>query len=282
MTLNELKKQFLDELIKNYPINEIESFFYMLTEHYLALRRLDIALNPNLILKESMAPFFTEALAKLKKEFPIQYIIGSTDFMGLSFKVDENVLIPRPETEDLVSWILSSFEDKKDIKILDIGTGSGCIPISLASRMEDVHVEAMDISEKALNMARFNAEINKVTIDFILEDILETSQLNPSYDIIVSNPPYVRESEKKFMQKNVLKHEPKLALFVRDDDPLVFYEKIAQLSFPALKNKGQLYFEINQYFGEELIKLLNEIGFHTVELKKDIYGEDRMVRAIKN
>ena len=282
MKIRALQEAFRKKLNSLYEIEEINSFFYMLSEAYLSKTRLDIALNPDEELNDDNSNLFLQALAQLTKDYPIQYIIGEIEFMDLRFKVNEHVLIPRPETEELIRWILSN-EDKTCTKsILDIGTGSGCIPITLAKALPNSNISSIDISKKALEVAKINALKNMVNIKFQLSDILQTDQLRNRYDIIVSNPPYVRESEKTQMHNNVLQYEPDLALFVSDDDPLIFYRHIALLARESLKPKGLLYFEINQYLGPELYTILEELGFIKIELKKDMYGADRMIRAVKN
>ncbi len=286
MTFNNLKKIFYTKLLKHYPKQEIDSFFYLLTEAFIGFKKVDIALEPGYRIDENQKQKFISALAKLKEEYPIQYIIGETEFYGLTFKVNKDVLIPRPETEELVNWVLqnlksSSTADK--LKILDIGTGSGCIAIALAKELSTYEVWALDISDKALSIAKENAKLNHVNINFIQKDILKKIHLNTKFDIIISNPPYVRELEKKQMQTNVLKYEPHLALFVENDNSLLFYDKIANVAKEYLAEKGRLYFEINQYLGKETIELLQVKGFKNIELKKDIFGVDRMVKAeIKN
>ena len=213
--------------------------------------------------------------------------------MGLSFKVNENVLIPRPETEELVDWIVSEekriergkdirIEGQKDLKILDIGTGSGCIAIALAKNIPNAQVYAIDVSLEALKVAKMNADKNEVSVTFLEKDILHTENLLDQFDIIVSNPPYVRNLEKHEIKNNVLEHEPHLALFVEDFDALIFYRKIALLATKNLKSGGQLFFEINQYLGMEMIELLTDLSFSNIELRKDIYGNDRMTRAVWN
>jgi release factor glutamine methyltransferase len=224
------------------------------------------------------------AMAELKKQKPIQYILGETEFYGLPFLVNENVLIPRPETEELVALILAEGKGKREegkVRILDIGTGSGCIPIALKKHLPEAEVSAIDVSEKALALAMKNAELNQVDFHFRLQDILATDDLESSFDIIVSNPPYVRHLEKIEIQPNVLQYEPHLALFVADDDALLFYRKIAALAQKHLTPKGKLYFEINQYLGKETVALVESFGFTEVRLHQDIYGNDRMVSAVK-
>lgn len=283
MKIKEYRSQFIQALAPIYDIGEAESFFYLVLEEKHQLKRIDLALQPDLIFSAEEIGNWNTILEQLKKEIPIQYLLGKTSFYGLDFEVNENVLIPRPETEELVEWILESQKSKvgsTSLKILDIGTGSGCIAISLAKNSANAKVCALDVSEKALATARKNAEINRVNVTFINQNILETLDLGQEFDIIVSNPPYVRNLEKQEIKKNVLDNEPHLALFVDDNDALIFYRKIAQLAQKNLKSNGQLYFEINQYLGKEMIELLEEMGFKGIELRQDIYGNDRMMRAI--
>ncbi|MCA0932329.1 peptide chain release factor N(5)-glutamine methyltransferase [Lutimonas saemankumensis] len=281
MHIKSIKNLFHHKLKTYYPAREINSFFHMLTENYLNKSRLELALEPELKLDQKDSDIFLDALAKLEEEYPIQYIIGHTEFMGMRFKVNYNVLIPRPETEELIHWILESTIKNKKLYILDIGTGSGCIPISLSKQLPDAKIDAIDISKEALKIAAENALENEVRINFEHDNVLGLNKLSRSYDIIVSNPPYVRKSEKTKMRNNVLKYEPELALFVEDEDPLIFYRKIGELACSSLKRSGYLFFEINQYLAEDVIKLLEAMGFESVELKKDIYGSDRMIRALK-
>jgi release factor glutamine methyltransferase len=244
----------------------------------------DIALQPDLAFSETELESWSFILDQLKKEIPIQYLLGTTHFYGLEFEVNSAVLIPRPETEELVDWIIQNSKLKAQnskLKILDIGTGSGCIGIALAKNLPNAQVFALDVSEQALATAKKNAEKNQVQLTFIHQSILETLDLAQEFDIIVSNPPYVRELEKLEIKKNVLDNEPHLALFVEDNDALIFYRKIAQLAQKNLNPKGQLYFEINQYLGQETLILLLEMGFKNCELRQDIYGNDRMIQCSK-
>ncbi len=278
------KSTFLQELSSLYDEKEIESFFYIVLECFHNIKRIDLALNPEMEMDAMQLLRWESVLSELKKEKPIQYIVGETEFYGLPFLVNENTLIPRPETEELVEWILESTKyeiQSTRFRILDIGTGSGCIAISLAKNLPNAQVSAIDVSEKAFATANRNAEINEVNVDFILKNILETEDLNEQFDIIVSNPPYVRNLEKAEIKPNVLEFEPHLALFVDDNDALLFYRKIAQLAKKNLSENGQLYFEINQYLGKETVKLLEILGFKNIILKKDIYGNDRMIRCTK-
>ena len=288
MRLKEIKHIFYIELDNIYPKEEIDSFFYLLIEDYLGLERFILAVKPEFMVTKEEGQSLFEALTKLKLEQPIQYIIGKTDFFGLEFKVDKKVLIPRPETEELVQWIISDFRDNildmetKSLEfcILDIGTGSGCIAISLAKNLPNAKIYALDISEEVLVVAVKNAKINGVEIKFIEADILTTDTLNCVFDIIVSNPPYVRESEKEEMDKNVLYNEPDIALFVTDDEPLIFYKNIVRFAKANLKEEGMLYLEINQYLAKDMEKLVEDAGFSEIVLKKDIFGNDRMLKGV--
>lgn len=281
MLLKEFRSKFTNELQGEFPKEEIQSFFNILTESFLKMSRLDVALDPEKKLSETQLDQFGDALLRLKKHEPIQYITGETQFFGLNFKVNKSVLIPRPETEDLVLWILDDFNERKEeLKILDIGTGSGCIAVSLAKNLPQAKITAIDISVEAIDTARENAELNQVEIEFKQADILQMTELPEQYDVIVSNPPYVRELEKEDMQRNVLEFEPETALYVKDHDPLLFYEKISELAVNSLKNKGAVYFEINQYLGEETEKILIGKNFRTI-LKKDIFEVDRMLKGTR-
>lgn len=280
MKIKEYKGDFIKALLPFYDEMEAESFFYLLLENKRQLRRIDLALDVDSVFSKSEILNWNAILEKLKIQIPIQYIIGTTHFYGLEFIVDENVLIPRPETEELVDWIVklnSKLSKKKNLKILDIGTGSGCIAVSLAKNIPNSEVFAIDVSEKALAIAKKNAILNKVPVTFLHKNILETKDLNQKFDIIVSNPPYVRNLEKAEIKPNVLDNEPHLALFVPDNDPLIFYKKIAELAAANLNPNGQLFFEINQYLGKETQELLEYIGLKNIELRKDIYGNDRMI-----
>ena len=291
MLLKDYKINFFNSLKNIQDEQEIESFFFILTEYLHNLKRVDVALNPNFELSDAEVDKWNTILAQLQQEKPIQYITGEAWFYGLRFEVNENTLIPRPETEELVEWILNSSitQHPSPINILDIGTGTGCIPISLKANLPQANVSAIDISEKALEVAKRNAELNKVEINFIEANILEVedlsilstsnSQLPASIDIIVSNPPYVRNLEKQEIKKNVLDYEPHLALFVEDTDALLFYRKIAKLALKNLTPNGLLFFEINQYLGKETVELLESLGFKNIELKKDIYGNNRMIKC---
>ncbi len=282
MTVLNFKKQFFLKLSKLYPETEIQSFFNILIKYKLNLSRVELALEPSLEFNISDLDFFQKTLIDLKNQLPIQYIIGETEFYGLTFKVNNTVLIPRPETEELVDWILKDYNNAENIKILDIGTGSGCIAISLAKNLPNAEVFAIDISSKAIKTAKLNAKNNNVTVNFIEADILKLNELPQKFDIIVSNPPYVRELEKEQMQENVLAYEPSIALFVKNKKPLLFYNKISDLAKLFLTTNGSLFFEINQYLGTETVNLLKSKGFKNIELKKDLYQVERMTKAFNN
>ncbi|WP_340198436.1 peptide chain release factor N(5)-glutamine methyltransferase [Ascidiimonas sp. W6] len=283
MLLKELKNIFHLELDQQYGVEEVDQFFYRTLEHYFDISKLFVALNPTLSLTNDEVPIVYKTLESLKNNIPIQQILGKTSFYGFDFFVTKDVLIPRPETEELVEWILKDIKNKKikksPIKILDVGTGSGCIAVTIAKNTASVEVTAYDISEKALEIAKKNAKNLQVPINFIQADILKIQDLPDKYDIIVSNPPYVREVEKNQMMLNVLDYEPHIALFVPDDDALLFYKKIAQLAVNNLQPDGALYFEINQYLGDELEEELRALGFLNIKRRKDLFSNERMVKA---
>jgi release factor glutamine methyltransferase len=301
MNIKSLKTYFFTELQTIQEDSEIESFFFILTEFLHNLKRIDVSLHPDFEVSETDLEKWKTIISELKTEKPIQYITGEAWFYGLRFEVNENTLIPRPETEELVEWIVESQKSKvesqkskaqnliiqksNNLTILDIGTGSGCIPIALKKEIPNAQVSAIDISEKALEIARKNASDNQVEVNFIHQDILTSQHLNIStsqpllFDVIVSNPPYVQNLEKQEIKRNVLDYEPHLALFVDDSDALLFYRKIAQLALKSLAPNGKLFFEINQYLGNETVELLEQLGFKNIELRKDFMGNDRMICA---
>ncbi|WBX74891.1 peptide chain release factor N(5)-glutamine methyltransferase [Tenacibaculum ovolyticum] len=303
MTLKQYKIYFTEQLSSIYPQTEIDTFFYYLIEEYLSLQRIDLIMQPDFEITSEKELLFNNAVKRLQKEEPIQYIIGNTEFYGFPFLVNENTLIPRPETEELVEWILNEVNSVEKTNILDIGTGTGCIPISLKKNLPNANISAIDVSKNALKTATENAKLNNVTINFIEQDILKTTSLNViesktelfstekestspktprndvKFDVIVSNPPYVRELEKSEIKNNVLENEPHLALFVEDGNPLIFYDKIADLAKNHLTKNGYLFFEINQYLGKETVDMLKDKGFTNIELRKDFSGNDRMIKA---
>ncbi|MBC5864452.1 peptide chain release factor N(5)-glutamine methyltransferase [Flavobacterium turcicum] len=282
MKIRDYRAYFIQESTPICSAEEAESFFYIILEDLQQLKRVDLALNPDLSLSEEQLNKWNAYLSQLKLEIPVQYVLGKTNFFGLDFEVNPAVLIPRPETEELVDWIIESQkETSKDqnLRIIDIGTGSGCIAISLAKNIPNAQVTALDVSVDALATAQKNAQNNKVDVVFKNQNILETNDLQEQFDVIVSNPPYIRNLEKVEIKKNVLDYEPHLALFVENDNALIFYKKIAELAQKNLKPNGFLFFEINQYLGPEMIGMLQGLGFKNIILKKDIYGNDRMIRS---
>ena len=294
MIVKQYRNYFNETLKTIYPITEIDSFFFLLLEEYLGFRRVDIVLKSDFKITQETLNLLQSATKQLEQEVPLQYIIGKTEFYGLPFVVNKHVLIPRPETEELVACVVSESSrfktfntstkqttETKQLKILDIGTGSGCIPISLKKQLPFAKISAIDISKEALTVAKKNAVLNNVDIHFILQDILKTVALDQHYDIIISNPPYVRELEKKELKNNVFKNEPHVALFVENDNPLIFYAKIAELAKKYLNKNGLLFFEINQYLGTETIDLVNKKGLKNIQLKKDMFGNDRIIVASK-
>ena len=294
MTIKQYRAHFNESLKHLYPTSEIDSFFFIILEEYMGFKRIDIVLKSDFNIDQKSLNLMQIATKQLEQEIPIQYIIGKTEFFGLPFNINKEVLIPRPETEELVERVIKEVSliktyktdsnettNEKQLKILDIGTGSGCIAISLKKEIPSSKISAIDVSNEALRVAKKNALLNKVDINFIHLDILKTNNLDKLYDVIVSNPPYVRELEKKEMKNNVLNNEPHLALFVDNKNPLLFYNKIAELAKNFLTKNGQLHFEINQYLGKETVILLAEKGFKNIQLKKDIFGNDRIISAFK-
>lgn len=281
MKVSLLKSDFFSALHSLYPQEELQSFFSLLAEHILKMTRLETTLQSEKELTEEEVLKFSNAMDRLKKFEPIQYIIGETEFFDLLFTVNKHTLIPRPETEALVDWIIQDVNSQHPTPgtLLDIGTGSGCIAIALAHHLPQTRISAIDISSEALVVASENAIRNKVQVDLKRQDVLELTALPKQFDIIVSNPPYVREQEKAAMQKNVLQHEPDIALFVSNSDPLLFYRKISRLAKTGLNPGGILYFEINEYLSKEMETLLREVGFKQIEVKQDIFGRDRMIKA---
>ncbi|MFV0247817.1 MAG: peptide chain release factor N(5)-glutamine methyltransferase [Tenacibaculum sp.] len=279
MRIKEYKYFFNLQLKDLYALTEIETFFFYLAEEYLDLQPFELVLYPNFTISNKKKKLLDQATDLLKKYKPIQYILGKTQFYGLFFKLNKHTLIPRHETEELVSWVINSAVQKGSLKILDIGTGSGCIAISLKKELSSSLISAVDISFEALSIARINAQLNKVNINFMRLDVLKQTSLFDTYDIIVSNPPYVRNFEKKEMKNNVLLYEPHCALFVDNNNPLVFYDKIANLAKMHLSKNGKLFFEVNQHLGKETADLIKNKGFNKVELRKDSLNNYRMIKA---
>tara|TARA_B100001105_G_scaffold186835_1_gene151418 strand:- start:832 stop:1701 length:870 start_codon:yes stop_codon:yes gene_type:complete len=276
MTLVKYRNDFFTILKSIIEQNEIEEFFFWIIDHYCGISRMDYIVNPDLKLSNDQKENLMNAVSLLKTNMPIQYVLGESEFMSLKFNLNSNVLIPRPETEELVSWVIKNDNHYKTI--LDIGTGSGCIAIALAKFIKNSRVTAWDIDEKILSVAEKNASKNKVKVLFELKDIT-TIKSNNKFDLIISNPPYICNSEKLGMQNNVLLFEPHLALFVNDKDPLFFYLKIIDFAKSNLNDNGKIFLEINENQSIGVVKLLNNAGFYDIELKKDFRLKNRMIKA---
>jgi release factor glutamine methyltransferase len=280
-TLSDIVREYRAELSDVYPDNEIRNIGYLVSEHLLNYSKIDFHLKEREPISTEIAEKFQQTLERLKNGEPVQYITGSTEFYGLPFRVDRRVLIPRPETEELVDWIIRENKDLP-VRILDLGTGSGCIAVSLATKLTGARVSACDVSEDALNMAFTNAEINRASIRFFTRNLLDHTVILPEkYEVIVSNPPYVRQGERNLMRRNVLAFEPELALFVPDADPLLYYRNIALLGRKYLQDGGKLYLEINENYPAEIARLLEIAGFFGIEVRQDLNGKARMVRGRK-
>ena len=269
-----------DALRGHYPDSEALSLAKMLLTEVFGFSTLELYGGKDKEISGNRLRDLHEMLSRLKKNEPIQYIIGTESFCGLSFEVNPDVLIPRPETQELVRWIESDWKSVP-CRILEIGTGSGCISISLAKFLEDAKVESWDISEGALQVAHRNCVRNEVEVLLRQQDVLSVVPEGELYQVIVSNPPYICEKEKVDMDANVLDWEPETALFVPDADPLLFYRKIAELGISMLSEGGALYFEINRAYGEETLRMLEGLGYRQLELRKDDFGNDRMIKACR-
>jgi release factor glutamine methyltransferase len=280
-TILEISKQIKAKLSNLYASNEIDSFIFMIYDEVASLTSAQILAYPEKELDIDSIQAIELITERLLKHEPIQYILGYSEFYDCKLNVQKGVLIPRPETEELVHWILHDF-NQDEIQVIDVGTGSGAIPIALASNRPKWKIHGIDISADALKIAKQNAKQNAVAVDFHLTDVLnqELPQEN-SYNVIVSNPPYVTNKEKDLMQANVLDFEPHLALFVDDDSPLIFYKRIAELAMDRLVDDGCLYLEINEQFGNETSFMLKKMGFINIQVRKDLNGKDRMVKAHK-
>ena len=277
--MHPIVNEIRDALRENYPDTEALALAKMLLVEVFGFSTLELYGGKDKEISGKHRDVLDEMIRRLKKNEPIQYIIGIETFGGLTFEVNQNVLIPRPETRELVEWIAEDCQLEDPCKILDIGTGSGCIAISLSKLLGQAEVEAWDVSEGALQVARRNAERNQVDVLFRKMDVLGDVPEGMLYDVIVSNPPYIAEKEKPQMEHNVLDWEPSIALFVPDEDPLLFYRRIAQLGGSMLKKGGSLYYEINQAYGQETMGMLASMGYQSIELRKDAWGNDRMVKA---
>lgn len=278
--LKDIQTQFKLDLIERFENQEIEIFADYVFEEFCNLNRIDRIVKTDYRLSESEIVKISQAVKKLNSNMPIQYVVNKAYFHGLSFYVNQSVLIPRPETEELVSWIIEHSNIYENQDILDVGTGSGCIAISLASRLLKSKVTAVDISKESLKIARENALHHNVDVNFVEDDALKFKSTKYTlFDVIVSNPPYVRNCEKVLMMPNVLDYEPGKALFVDDLNPLLFYDSIVKFSLTNLKKKGFIFFEINEVFSEEVLNLLKINNFSELELKRDFRGKPRFVKG---
>ena len=283
--MTETIKYIKDSLTDIYPNSEIKGIIRLIMEQICNLQPHQYLIFQDTQLSNEKKNKIIEVVERMKSKEPIQYILGTADFYSIPFEVNSSVLIPRPETEELVDLIISENSTSIGKNILDIGTGSGCIAITLQKNIKTAHVYAVDISAEALNVARRNAVQNQTDVTFIQTDILQLEKAQKdipyTFDIIVSNPPYIKQEEKKEMEQNVLDFEPHLALFVPDQDPLLFYRQIAEFGREKLKENGLLYFEINAACGEITCKMLQEKGYNKVQLIKDLSGKDRIIKAYK-
>lgn len=285
MKLQDLAGKFKRSLQDIYGNEEAESLFLIAIEAVLQYKRADYLIKKEEVISTEHLSKLQHILTELNSGKPLQYILGETVFYGFPFKVNSAVLIPRPETEELVEWVIECAElsdvTGAGLRILDIGTGTGCIAVSLNKSLPNAKVSALDVSQEAIDIASDNAFINKVDIKFIHTDI-RTYTTDQTFDIIVSNPPYITQREKEEMHNNVLDHEPHLALFVGDEKPLEFYEAIADFAWVALSDMGLLFFEINEHLGKETVEMLSAKSFINIELKQDMQGKDRMIKCEKS
>ncbi|EDM38395.1 putative protoporphyrinogen oxidase [Pedobacter sp. BAL39] len=283
MNLRHLLQHFNEMLADLYEEEEVTAIFYVCIEHVSGLNRMDVRMNWERILLDQEEQRYSEIATAMTKGRPVQHVLGETTFYGFSIQVSPDVLIPRPETEELVDWILttlrSDFQQAPEtgpLRVIDFGTGSGCIPIAIKKHIAEAVVEAVDISQTALKVAKHNALMNNAEIRFIQADMCNY-KTEQKYDLMVSNPPYIKNLERIEMHKNVLEHEPHLALFVPDERPLLFYEALADLAAKSLNEQGYLFFEINEHLAQETIDMLASKSFKTIELRKDMQGKDRML-----
>jgi release factor glutamine methyltransferase len=283
MNIHEASQRLLFQLYDIYDDREAANIADWVMENITGWKKIDRIINRELKLSAPMAELLDKYISALKISTPVQYVLHESWFYGLKFYVDENVLIPRPETEELVSWVITDNENKS-ARILDIGTGSGCIPVALKKNLPDASLYGCDISNAALKVAKVNAELHSTTIDFFALDILKRNTWNmlPEVDIIVSNPPYIPLKEKQTMNKNVVQHEPHSALFVDDSDPLVFYRTIADIALIKLSANGYVFVEVHEDHAKDTADLFTLKGLKSIEIKKDMQGKERMVRAKRN
>jgi len=282
MTIHQITIELHRKLTGLYPETEIESFARILFRHYFDLTPTQAHLSHDRELPAEIEKQIREAIDELKKYRPIQYILGETEFYGLHFELTSDVLIPRPETEELVDWIVQTYDRNAELTMIDIGAGSGCIAVALSVNFPNANMWAVDVSEAALAVAQRNARKNRVKVNFLIKDVLKDGQMGfepASLDAIVSNPPYIAPSEKNQLLASVLDYEPHCALFTPENNPFIFYERIAAFGLKCLKNKGKIFFEINEAFPEKVKDILQQNHYSDITVRKDINGKYRMISA---
>lgn len=280
LTIKQIFDSIRTKLSLYFVADEVNTLSRILLEFYLKVNFHKVYTEPTFLVNAQSAAQLQDAVERLTKSEPIQYILGETEFYGLRFLVNSSVLIPRPETEELVQWAIDDIK-KSELRVLEVGTGSGCIAVSLAKNLPACKVVAVDISESALHVASQNALTNGVDVQFIKADVFDDALFYlPKFDVIISNPPYVTESERVLMNKNVLDFEPQIALFVPDSNPLKFYSRIAEVALNLLNDNGLMYFEINEAYSFQTKLMLQNLGFRKVEVRKDIFDKDRMIRCL--
>ncbi len=283
MTIQFAFQELLKRLSDVYEQREAANIADLVIEHVTGQRKIDRIINKHFLVSVPQQTTIDLMTADLQKSKPVQYVLGEAWFMNLKLLVNEHVLIPRPETEELADWIISDVDkkDTKEISLIDIGTGSGCIPISIKKMRDYINTSAIDISDDALHVAKTNAIQQNTAIHFHLINFLNETEWDQlgKYNIIVSNPPYIKASEAKSMSDNVLNFEPRIALFVPDNDALIFYKNIAKFGMTHLKKDGNIYAEINEALGEQVIRLFETYSYKNIELRKDMQGKDRMLKV---
>ena len=280
-TYSELKQLFMKKVANHYSFREQEQLFFLVLFHLTKYSKVDFSMHRNNLVKEHYVERFLSIIEQLNLGKPIQHILGFTSFYELDLKVNNYTLIPRPETEELVSYVLDDINPKDVFNVIDIGTGSGCISLALKQQREFINVIGVDVSDEALKVAKFNAEKLKLDVRYIMDDIIRPNKKYPQLDYVISNPPYIPQSELNSMSTIVKNHEPHLALFVHDNDPLFFYKSILEFCHLKLKNHGKIFFEIHEDFGDEMVNLISDNYYSNIELKKDLQGKNRFIKAIK-
>ena len=280
-TYSELKQLFMKKVANHYSFREQEQLFFLVLFHLTKYSKVDFSMHRNNLVKEHYVERCLSIIEQLNLGKPIQHILGFTSFYELDLKVNNYTLIPRPETEELVSYVLDDINPKDVFNVIDIGTGSGCISLALKQQREFINVIGLDVSDEALKVAKFNAEKLKLDVRYIMDDIIRPNKKYPQLDYVISNPPYIPQSELNSMSTIVKNHEPHLALFVHDNDPLFFYKSILEFCHLKLKNHGKIFFEIHEDFGDEMVNLISDNYYSNIELKKDLQGKNRFIKAVK-